>query len=130
MENSMDGGGDPPIKKKTADSLSVGKYKSVAAPATTDASPNYTKTADPDTYMGKHGAPIKRSEYEASLKDPKNNMKFNSFEGYADYVGGWARPVSQPGTTPPSVAKKATAPTLDLSDKAKGLSSNYYRANQ
>lgn len=87
---------------------------------------NYTKTNDPDTYMGKFGAPIKRSEYQSSLK---NGMNFKTFEDYADWVGGWAHPMGQDSAS--SLLKGAQTPnsSIPLSDKARGLASGYYPAN-
>lgn len=85
---------------------------------------NYTPTQDPNVVMGKHGAIITRDQYLQSLKQPGNNMKFNSFEDYADWYGGWASKDGKPvtGTIP-------LQPTPPMSDKAKGTSSNYYPAN-
>ena len=132
---------DVPIDPKTANAgiAIAAAFKKMKTPTTSspdqdndndnDSTPNYTKTNDPDVYMGKHGVPIKRSEYQASLKQPGNNMKFNSFEDYADYTGKWAKPVNTPtGNTPPA-APKIMKPTPNMSDKAKGQSSSYYTPN-
>lgn len=100
------------------------KYK--AMKADTAAKPNFTPTSDPDTHMGKYGVPIKRSEFEASQKD-KDGLKFDNFDHYADWVGGWARPTKPAPAEKPDT--KQTKPTLDLSDKAKGYSNTYYTPN-
>lgn len=109
-------GPDPASKYKTMKAA-----PSTSAPKTTAPSPNYTPTSDPDTYMGKHGVPIKRTEYQASLQNPKNNMKFNSFEDYADYVGGYAKPTT---TTPTPAPKPAAA--APVNNQQGNLGSGYH----
>lgn len=94
--------------------------------ATQDApsnTPNYSKTNDPNVYMGKFGVPITRQEYEASLREPNNDIKFNTFEKYANWIGGWARPEKPRPQGKNGVQNK---PTTDLSDKGKGISNTYY----
>jgi hypothetical protein len=113
--------------KMKADSGAYKKIVKKPLQAPADTAANYTKTADPDVYMGKHGATIKRSDYEQSLKKPDNNMKFNTFEDYADYTGSYARPitpVSTPTKTIPQSAKNGKQ--IALSDKAMGKSNNFY----
>jgi len=56
-------------------------------------SPNYTKTNDPDVVIGKHGARITRQEFEQANK---NGYAWKDFDAYADYVGGWAHPLTNP----------------------------------
>lgn len=51
---------------------------------------NFTKTNDPNVYLGKKGALITRQEFEQANK---NGYAWKTFEDYADYVGGWAGPV-------------------------------------
>lgn len=87
---------------------------------------NYSTTQDPNVVIGKHGATITRQQYEQSLKQEGNNMKFKTFEDYADWVGGWANKEGKSitGNIPPVPGQ-----TTIQSDKAAGLSNNYYPAN-
>jgi len=88
---------------------------------------NYKLTSDPNVVIGKHGAIITRQEYLASLKVPDNTLKFNTFEDYANWVGGWARGKNNNiETNPPS---PANIPNKDMSDKARGYSNTYYAPN-
>jgi hypothetical protein len=48
---------------------------------------NYSATDDPNVYLGKNGVKITRQEFNNANK---NGFAWNSFEDYADYVGGWA----------------------------------------
>lgn len=104
--------------------LNIAKLKAVADTA------NYTKTDDPDVVIGKHGATITRQQYQESLKQPNNNMKFNTFEDFADWYGGWAgktgtqpqqkpaEPV-QPGNYPPkSNLERNNHPAVEQTGKA------------
>jgi hypothetical protein len=83
--------------------------------------PNYTKTENPDVYLGKYGIPIKRQEFDQSKK---NNMDFSTFEDYADWVGGWAK---KPGQAAPAY-EPVDKSNIGISDKAAGLSNTYYPA--
>lgn len=83
-----------------------------AAPG--DGSPNYTKTADPKVVIGKFGAPI---TYDEFVQANKNGYAWNTFEDYADYVGGWARPIKDPVPLQPYYrvyASKDNIPTGDI----------------
>lgn len=85
--------------------------------------PNFTKTNDPNVYMGKFGVPITRQQYQQAIQDPTNGAKFQTFEKYADWVGGWARPKKP---LPQEKNGLNGKPTTDLSDKGKGISNTYY----
>jgi hypothetical protein len=54
---------------------------------------NYTKTSDPNVVIGRHGAKITMQDFEHANK---NGYAWKDFDSYADYVGGWARPVTTP----------------------------------
>lgn len=58
-----------------------------------DGSPNYTPTSDPKVVMGKHGVPI---TYDEFVNANKNGYAWKDFPAYADYVGGWAKPIENP----------------------------------
>lgn len=123
----MDGGSGlvAKAKPKIKTGLAPVVDNSAILPAAQDDQLNYTATKDPNVLIGKHGAVITRQQYLASLQDPQNNMKFNTFEDYAHWLGGWAK---APGTTVIS-AQKPVGTGLDMSDKARGYSSNYYPPN-
>ncbi len=61
-------------------------------------SSNYTPTKDPNVVIGKHGATI---TYDDFVHANKNGYAWRNFHDYADYVGGWARPVTDPKPVPP-----------------------------
>lgn len=54
-------------------------------------SPNFTRTSDPNVMVGKNGVKITKDEFE---KANKNGMAWVDFPAYADYVGGWAKPIN------------------------------------
>ncbi len=58
-----------------------------------DGSLNFTKTADPKVVIGKYGVPITFDEFEHANK---NGYAWRTFDDYADYVGGWAKPIKDP----------------------------------
>ncbi len=61
-------------------------------------SQNYTKTKDPNVVIGKHGVPITRADFEHANK---NGYSWKDFDAYADYVGGWAKPITNPTPVSP-----------------------------
>lgn len=84
-------------------------------------SPNYTKTKDPNIYMGKFGVPITMDDYKKNLK---SDLPFNSFDSYADWVGGWAKPIGGDSSAPAPV--NTTMPAIQPSNKAKNLDNLFY----
>lgn len=112
------GGGDPDGDKKKK--AAAAKAKAAAATTTpqatvtttntglgvsadvnklTDNQPNYFPTKDPNIFTGRYGATITRDQF---LQNQKGTMPFNSFEDYANWVGGWA---GKPATPPLVPAK-------------------------
>ncbi len=61
-------------------------------------SPNYTPTPDPKVVIGKHGATI---TYDDFVNANKNGYAWKDFPAYADYVGGWAKPLPKESVPPP-----------------------------
>lgn len=99
-------------------------YAVGGTPPPTD-SLNYTKTNNPDVYMGKNGVPINRSDYNA-LKG--SALNFHSFESYADWAAFQVPQKPINGSSAPQ--QPVTTNTMPLSDKARGLSNSYYPASQ
>lgn len=63
-----------------------------------EGSPNYTKTKDPNMVIGKYGVPITMDQFKHANA---NGYGWVDFDSYANYVGGWARPITPSQTTPP-----------------------------
>lgn len=61
-------------------------------------SKNYTKTNDPNVVIGKYGVPITMDQFKHANA---NGYGWVDFDSYADYTGGWAKPISQQATPPP-----------------------------
>lgn len=56
-------------------------------------SDNYTTTDDPDVVIGKYGVPITKAEFEHANA---NGYAWKDLHAYADYVGGFAHPITNP----------------------------------
>lgn len=97
---------DPPVK------ASVTKLKAIIA--------------GPDTIKTPNGNIVTKSEW---LKAKANGLPFETHEDYAKYVDEWARKPGDDNATVNKVVNQ-NKPPIDPSDKAKGLSSNYYPSNQ
>lgn len=54
---------------------------------------NYTTTDDPNVVVGKYGVPITKAEFEHANA---NGYAWKDFPSYADYIGGWAKPITNP----------------------------------
>lgn len=61
-------------------------------------SPNYTKTKDPNVVIGKYGVPITMDDFKHANA---NGYAWKDLDAYADYVGGWSRPIAPSQTTSP-----------------------------
>lgn len=59
---------------------------------------NYYATSDPNVVMGKQGARITMDDFKHANA---NGYAWKDFDAYADYVGGWAKPVTQPEVPQP-----------------------------
>lgn len=130
MDNPTDntisgGGGDPKSKPKTQPA----KYKQMVSPGGGDEtkpyspsnpSPNFTYTKDPNTVIGKNGVTITRDQMNTANT---NGMKWSDFNEYAHWRGGFDHNPKEDPSMPPVINSKSTPLP---SDKAAGLSSNYY----
>jgi hypothetical protein len=54
---------------------------------------NFTETSDPNVVIGRHGARITRQDFETANK---NGYAWKDFPAYADYIGSWAHPITEP----------------------------------
>lgn len=61
-------------------------------------SKNYKATDDPNVVIGKYGVKITKAEFEHANQ---NGYAWKDFPAYADYVGGWARPITNPVSVSP-----------------------------
>lgn len=76
-------------------------------------SSNYTKTKDPNLVMGKYGAPITYGEF---INANKNGYAWKNFHAYADYVGGWAKPIPKETIAAPYYRTPGGAPNIPTYD--------------
>lgn len=79
------------------------------------ASPNYTPTPDPKVVIGKYGVPITEGDF---INANKNGYAWKDFPAYADYVGGWARPIKNPTPISPYYRSYGGAPNINGGDIA------------
>lgn len=79
----------------------------------TDLSPNYTVTKDPNVVMGKHGVQI---TYDDFVNANKNGYAWKDFPAYADYVGAWAKPISNQENPPPYYRVYGGQPNIPAAD--------------
>lgn len=80
---------------------------------TDDGSPNYTVTKDPNVVMGKFGVPITHDDF---VNANKNGYAWKDFPAYADYVGGWAKPIISQATPPPYYRAYGNLPNIPTAD--------------
>lgn len=99
-------------------------------------SPNYTKTNNPDVYMGRYGVPINRADWQKTLaisgesKDANSNIRstgqthFQTFEDFANYYGSQKPQGDQNAMIQKQLMQNQQNQML-MSDKARGLDNNY-----
>lgn len=97
--------------------INLGKSFSGPEPTSgaTPVSPNFTPTKDPNVVMGKYGVPITKEQFEFANK---NGYAWKDFPAYADYVGGWARPISNPVSIHPYYRTYGGTPNISGGDIA------------
>lgn len=79
-------------------------------------------TAPGDTIITPKGNIVTKQEW---LKAQQNGLPFATHQDYANYVDGWAHPV-----TPQTTGQPAKPTTPPISDKAKGKSNTFYPPGQ
>lgn len=101
------------IAGATGDGQDGGK-KGSATPATPD-TPNYTLTKDPNVVIGKYGVPITKDQF---IHANKNGYGWTDFDSYANYVGGWAKPIDNPIPISPYYRTYGGTPNINGVDVA------------
>lgn len=76
-------------------------------------SPNYTKTKDPNVVIGKYGVPITMDDFKHANA---NGYAWKDLDAYADYIGSWARPITQQAPPPPYYRTYGGTPNLPTGD--------------
>lgn len=77
--------------------------------------PNYTPTKDPNVVMGKHGVPITMDDFKHANA---NGYGWVDFPSYAHYVGGWAKPITNPIPVHPVYRVYGGTPNISGGDVA------------
>jgi hypothetical protein len=90
-------------------------------------SPNYTPTKDPNVMMGKYGVPITMDQFNHANA---NGYAWKDFPSYADYVGGWAKPITDPIPIHPYYRAYGGQPNINGGDIAILAAKNDPKINQ
>lgn len=77
--------------------------------------PNYTPTKDPNVVIGKYGVPITMDDFK---KANANGYAWVDFPAYANYVGGWAKPITDPVPIHPIYRVYGGTPNISGGDVA------------
>ncbi len=77
--------------------------------------PNYTPTKDPNVVIGKHGVPITMADFQHANA---NGYAWKDFPAYANYVGGWAKPITNPIPIQPVYRAYGGTPNISGGDVA------------
>lgn len=89
--------------------------------------PNYTPTKNPNVVMGKYGVPITKAQFEHANA---NGYAWKDFNAYADYVGGWAKPINNPVQVAPVYRAYGGTPNISGADVAVLAAKNDPQINQ
>lgn len=89
--------------------------------------PNFTPTKDPNVMMGKYGVPITRAQFEHANN---NGYAWKDLNSYADYVGGWAKPINNPISISPYYRSYGGQPNINGTDVAILASKNDPKINE